>query len=108
MVTSKRGHFNDFTAHSDMHDLKPSTNNACAFEQRNNLLGRRIGAPAALASIMVVWSACALSFPLLAKVTDPIPAFYLLRVLLGAAEGGLIPLVYLCLSSVLSRPLRLR
>jgi hypothetical protein len=26
-----------------MHDLKPSTNNACAFEQRNNLLGRRIG-----------------------------------------------------------------
>jgi hypothetical protein len=43
VVTSKRGHFNDFTAHADMHDLKPSTNNACAFEQRNNLLGRRIG-----------------------------------------------------------------
>jgi hypothetical protein len=26
-----------------MHDLKSTTNNPCAFEQRNNLLGSRIG-----------------------------------------------------------------
>lgn len=66
------------------------------------LLAKRIGGPAALAAIMLIWSACALCFPLLSLLTSPVPIFYVLRIALGAAEGGLVPIIYYCLSAFLN------
>ena len=66
------------------------------------LLAKRIGGPAALAAIMLIWSACALCFPLLSLLDSPVPIFYVLRIALGAAEGGLVPIIYYCLSAFLN------
>lgn len=61
-------------------------------------VARRLGAPRTLGIIMFAWGGCAFAFALLPIVPRPISAFYLLRVALGAAEGGLIPVVYYALA----------
>ena len=63
------------------------------------LVVRRLGSRMTLAIIMAVWGTCSMSFALLGLTRGSGPApFYMLRMGLGAAEGGLIPTLYHCLA----------
>ncbi|MBK1789177.1 MFS transporter [Prauserella cavernicola] len=67
------------------------------FEVPSNLLMRRVGAKAWLTRIMVSWGVVSVAMALVQGEVS----FFVLRFLLGVAEAGFVPGVYLLLSQVL-------
>jgi len=66
------------------------------------MLGRCVGVPMLLAATLTLWSVTTALFALLPYASDVISPFYgfcALRLVLGAAEGALVPMMYLYLST---------
>ena len=62
----------------------------CLFEVPSNLILHRVGARRWIARIMITWGAISVGMMFVRST----PAFYVLRFLLGAAEAGFFPPVF--------------